>query len=94
MSSNDRTPKVVPINGFLDLHTFSPKDTKYVVNEYVHAAADTGLTEIRIVHGRGVGVQRGLVQATLEAHALVESFADAPESHLGATVVNLARRPE
>lgn len=94
MNSNGRTPKIVPIDGLLDLHTFSPKDTKYVVNEYIHAAVDADLTEIRIIHGRGIGVQRGIVQATLETHPLVTSFTDAPESHLGATVVNLNRRPE
>ncbi|HAK54053.1 MAG: Smr/MutS family protein [Vicinamibacterales bacterium] len=79
----------LPIDGLLDLHPFAPRDVKSVVDEYVHAAHAAGLMEIRIIHGRGVGTQRGIVQAALERHALVESFADAPDSHLGATVAVL-----
>ena len=45
-----------------------------------------GLREVRLIHGRGKGIQRGIVQSVLEKHALVEEFWDAPESHLGATV--------
>ena len=44
---------------------------------------------MRLIHGRGIGVQRGIVQAALSRHELVESFHDAPESHLGATVALL-----
>jgi dsDNA-specific endonuclease/ATPase MutS2 len=62
-----------------------------VVEEYVHAAHEAGLLEVRLIHGRGKGVQRGIVQAALERHPLVESFDDAPESHLGATIVVLVR---
>ena len=79
----------IPIEDFLDLHAFSPRDIKSVVEEYVRAAHDAGLREVRLIHGRGRGVQRGIVQAALEAHPLVESFWDAPESHLGATVARL-----
>ena len=81
--------KRIPIDGFLDLHTFQPRDIKSVVEEYVNAAHEAGLTEVRLIHGRGRGVQRGIVQAALEKHPLVESFYDAPESHLGATVAVL-----
>jgi DNA-nicking Smr family endonuclease len=80
----------VPIEGTLDLHAFHPRDIKSVVEEYVHAAHEAGLREVRLIHGRGTGVQRGIVQAVLERHPLVESFHDAPESHLGATVATLA----
>ena len=55
------------------------------------AAHEAGLTEIRLIHGRGKGIQRGIVQSALEQNPLVESFYDAPESHLGATVVVLKR---
>ena len=79
----------VPIEGTLDLHTFAPRDIKSVVEEYVHAAHEAGLREVRLIHGRGKGVQRGIVQSALEAHPLVEQFWDAPESHLGATVAAL-----
>ena len=51
-----------------------------------HAA---GFREIRLIHGRGTGTQRGLVQATLDRHPLVDAFWDAAESHLGATVATL-----
>ena len=60
-----------------------------VVDEYVHAAHEAGLREVRLIHGRGKGVQRGIVQAALEKHELVEEFWDAAESHLGATVARL-----
>jgi DNA-nicking Smr family endonuclease len=79
----------IPIDGVLDLHTFRPADIASIVDEYVRAAHDEGLREIRLIHGRGTGVQRGIVQAALEKHPLVESFFDAPESHLGATVAVL-----
>ncbi len=82
----------VPIEGVLDLHAFAPADIASVVVEYVRAAHEEGLREIRLIHGRGTGVQRGIVQAALEKHPLVESFHDAPESHLGATVALL--RPQ
>ena len=83
--------KRIPIEGTLDLHAFQPRDIQSVVEEYVNAAAEAGLTEVRLIHGRGRGVQRGIVQAALERHPLVESFYDAPESHLGATVAILVR---
>jgi dsDNA-specific endonuclease/ATPase MutS2 len=83
----------VPIEGVLDLHAFQPGDIASVVGEYVRAAHEAGLPEVRLIHGRGTGVQRGIVQAALEKDPLVVSFYDAPESHLGATVANLRTRP-
>jgi len=79
----------VPIEDSLDLHAFNPRDIPSVVEEYVRAAHDAGLREVRLIHGRGKGIQRGIVQAALEANPLVEAFWDAPESHLGATVARL-----
>lgn len=79
----------VPIEGTLDLHAFHPRDIPSVVEEYVRAAHEAGLAEIRLIHGRGKGIQRGIVQSALEKHPLVERFDDAPESHLGATVAHL-----
>jgi DNA-nicking Smr family endonuclease len=81
----------VPIEGTLDLHPFAPRDIPSVVEEYVTEAHARGLREVRLIHGRGIGVQRGIVQHALEKHPLVTSFHDAPESHLGATVAILAR---
>ena len=79
----------IPIEDVLDLHTFNPRDIKSVVEEYVTAAWERGLREVRLIHGRGRGVQRGIVQQALERHPLVIEFWDAPESHLGATVARL-----
>lgn len=82
-------PHRVPIERELDLHPFAPQDVVSVVEEYVRAAAERGLTEVRLVHGRGKGVQRGLVQAALERHPLVEAFWDDADAHLGATWATL-----
>jgi len=79
----------IPIEGMLDLHAFAPRDVKSVVEEYVTAAHEAGLREIRLIHGRGRGIQRGIVQQALERHPLVEEFWDAPDAHLGATVARL-----
>ena len=83
-------PHEIPIEDSIDLHTFHPRDIPSVVEEYVRAAHALGLKEVRLIHGRGKGVQRGIVQATLEKHPLVEEFWDAAETHLGATVARLA----
>ena len=82
----------VPIGPELDLHSFHPKDIPSVVEEYVHAARSAGFGEVRLVHGRGRGVQRAVVQAALERHPLVVEFWDDPASHLGATIARLASR--
>jgi DNA-nicking Smr family endonuclease len=82
-------PHQTPIEASLDLHTFQPRDITSVVEEYVNAAHEAGLREVRLIHGRGKGVQRGIVQQALERHPLVSEFWDAPESHLGATVARL-----
>ena len=87
---NDREPHRLPIEDSIDLHTFAPRDIKSVVEEYVNAAHEAGLQHVRLIHGRGKGIQRGIVQNALEKHPLVVEFWDAPESHLGATVARLA----
>jgi dsDNA-specific endonuclease/ATPase MutS2 len=79
----------IPIEAELDLHAFAPADIASVVEEYVEAAAASGLTEVRLVHGRGRGVQRGIVQAALDRHPRVEEFWDDPRAHLGATIARL-----
>jgi DNA-nicking Smr family endonuclease len=81
----------LPIEAELDLHTFQPREIASVVQEYVAAAAAAGLSEVRLVHGRGRGVQRRIVQAALERHPLVAAFWDDPRSHLGATVAQIGR---
>ena len=83
-------PVRLPIEDTLDLHAFHPRDVRSVVDEYVTAAHEAGLREVRLVHGRGTGVQRGIVQAALERHPLVLEFRDAADSHLGATIATLS----
>ena len=82
-------PVRIPIEPELDLHAFSPRDIPSVVDEYIAAAAAAGLTVVRLVHGRGRGVQRGIVQATLDKHPLVVEFWDDNSSHLGATIARI-----
>jgi dsDNA-specific endonuclease/ATPase MutS2 len=84
-------PHRVPIERELDLHSFAPRDIPSVVDEYVTAAVAAGLTEVRLVHGRGRGVQRGIVQAALDRHPLVLEFRDDTASHLGATIAKIGR---
>jgi dsDNA-specific endonuclease/ATPase MutS2 len=84
----------IPIDGTLDLHAFAPRDITSVVEEYVNEAHAAGLAEVRLIHGRGIGVQRAAVQQGLERHPLVAEFWDAPESHLGATIARLAPRTD
>lgn len=79
----------IPIGPELDLHTFQPRDIPSVVEEYLREAARAGLIRVRLVHGRGRGVQRGIVQAVLDRNPLVAAFADDAASHLGATFVTL-----
>jgi DNA-nicking Smr family endonuclease len=86
---HDGDPIRIPIEAEIDLHAFSPRDIRSVVEEYVSAAAAAGLREVRIVHGRGRGVQRGLVQAALERHSRVAEFWDDTAAHLGATLARL-----
>ena len=82
-------PVKIPIEHELDLHAFPPRDVASVVTEYIDAATAAGLLEVRVVHGRGRGVQRGIVQAALERHPRVVEFWDDHDSHLGATVARL-----
>ncbi len=89
MSPGSETVVRVPIEGSLDLHAFAPRDVRSVVAEYLASAHAAGLRQVRLVHGRGRGVQRGIVQAVLEHHPLVVEFWDAADSHLGATIARL-----
>jgi len=84
-------PVRIPIEDALDLHAFAPRDVAAVVADYLEAAHARGLTEIRLIHGRGQGVQRSIVRSVLTRHPLVTGFADAPADRggWGATVVQL-----
>jgi DNA-nicking Smr family endonuclease len=81
----------LPLTGELDLHAFAPRDVPSVVEEYVHACREQGVLRLRLVHGRGKGVQRAVVQRLLRALPGVASFGDAPPASggWGATLVVL-----
>ena len=85
-------PVRIPIGPELDLHPFAPRDIPSVVDEYITAAHEAGVREVRLIHGRGRGVQRGIVQNTLDAHPLVEEFWDDTAAHLGATVAHIKEK--
>jgi DNA-nicking Smr family endonuclease len=87
--SSPGDPLRIPIEASLDLHPFLPREIRSVVEDYIDAAYEAGLREVRLIHGRGKGVQRGIVQQVLERHARVAAFYDAPDAHLGATVAVL-----
>lgn len=84
-------PVRIPIEDVLDLHSVSPRDVKAVVEEYLTEANRLGFKGLRIIHGRGIGVQRELVRSILAATPYVISYSDAPAEAggWGATVVTL-----
>jgi DNA-nicking Smr family endonuclease len=84
-------PIVLPIDDQLDLHPFQPKDIPSVVEEYLDQCKEAGFQEVRLIHGKGKGVQRNIIRALLEKHGNVESFHDAPleAGSWGATIVIL-----
>ena len=84
----------IPIEDAIDLHAFQPRDVVAVVEDYLEAAAAAGFAVVRLIHGRGKGVQRAAVQRMLGTHPLVEGYWDAPEAHLGATMVRLKPRAD
>lgn len=85
----DQDPLRIPIEESLDLHTFAPRDIPSVVQDYITEAHTAGLRAVRLIHGRGRGIQRGIVQQVLEEHPLVVEFFDDAQSHLGATIAIL-----
>jgi DNA-nicking Smr family endonuclease len=82
---------VVPITGELDLHAFSPRDIPSVVEDYIAACQESGILALRLVHGKGKGVQRAVVHRVLRGLPAVVSFGDAPAERggFGATLVAL-----
>lgn len=81
----------LPIEDVIDLHAFAPRDVKDVVASYLAAAQEAGFRRVRIIHGRGIGVQREAVRALLARHPDVVGFSDAPPEAggWGATLVVL-----
>lgn len=87
-------PVLLPLEDSIDLHPFSPKDIPSVVEEYLEQCIQAGLPEVRIIHGRGVGVQRNIVRSLLEKNPGVDFFQDAPAEAggWGATRVVLKKK--
>jgi len=93
--AGSESPVVVPIEDSLDLHAFSPRDIAELVRAYLVECVRHGFREVRVIHGRGMGVQRTIVRSVLTDHPLVEAFTDAPPERggWGATVVRLRDDP-
>ena len=77
----------IPITDVLDLHPFAPRDVKEVVEEYLYQCSQKGFRFVRIIHGKGIGVQREMVRSILKKSEFVESFEEGPE--WGSTAVIL-----
>ena len=86
---DDEQPVELPITDTLDLHTFAPKDIPELVQEYLYQCVQHGLKYVRIIHGKGIGVQKNIVRSILEHSPLVESFEDGPDWGSTAVVLKL-----
>ncbi len=84
-------PVIVPIDGTLDLHTFNPKELPSLLTEYLLACQQEGIRHVRIIHGKGKGIQRARVHSLLKKNPQVKQFRTAPEEAggWGATLVDL-----
>ncbi|MFZ1983158.1 MAG: Smr/MutS family protein [Desulfatitalea sp.] len=84
-------PIPIPIDGVLDLHTFNPKELPDLLNDYLAACREKGIMTLRVIHGKGMGVQKDRVRSLLSKNPMVAGFRDAPEETggWGATVVVL-----
>lgn len=88
---DENEPIVVPIEDYIDLHNFSPKETKLLVTEYLEECHARQFPIVRIIHGKGIGVQREIVHKLLRSSPLVKHFTDAEphQGSWGATIVYL-----
>lgn len=84
----------LPIDGVLDLHTFSPRDVKELLQDYLFACREKGIFEMRVIHGKGTGALRKTVHSILEKMPEVLSFRTAAEDAggWGATLVQLRQK--
>ena len=87
----DEEPIRIPVTDVFDLHSVPPRDVEPIVEEYLEEAHRLGFKALRIIHGRGIGVQREMVRSILARTPFVESFGDAPgeAGGWGATVITL-----
>jgi DNA-nicking Smr family endonuclease len=84
-------PVNIPIEDTIDLHSFSPAEVAGLVEEYIYQAQKKGYRDVRIIHGRGIGVQRRMVRSILSRHPQVLRYQDAPDH--GSTSVVLKPDP-
>jgi dsDNA-specific endonuclease/ATPase MutS2 len=86
-------PVEIEITDVFDLHTIPPRDVKAVVEEYLRLAREKGLPVVRIIHGKGIGVQREMVRSILARTPFVAAWTDAPPEAggLGATIVTFKK---
>jgi dsDNA-specific endonuclease/ATPase MutS2 len=91
MSELPQEPFRIPVTDIFDLHSVAPRDVKPVVEEYLAEAYRLGMRALRIIHGRGIGVQREVVRAILARTPFVSEYRDAPleAGGRGATIVTL-----
>ena len=84
-------PVVIEITDVFDLHTIPPREVKAVVEEYLRLAHEKGFKSVRIIHGKGIGVQREMVRSILARTPFVSDWTDAPPDAggLGATIARL-----
>jgi DNA-nicking Smr family endonuclease len=83
----DEGPVEIPISDSLDLHPFRPDEIRDVALEYLSVARERGIRQVRLIHGRGIGMQRANIQSLLRGLDFVHDFWD--DAHLGATIVVL-----
>lgn len=84
-------PVVIEITDVFDLHSIPPRDVKRIVQEYLHQARLKNFPVVRIIHGKGIGVQRSIVRSVLAETSFVKDWTDAPPEAggLGATIVRM-----
>ena len=91
MEPDEDAPFRIPVGDVFDLHSVPPRDVKAVVEEYLLEAHRLGFRALRIIHGRGIGVQREMVRSVLSRTSFVRTYQDAPAEAggWGATIVTL-----
>ncbi len=75
---NEEELVVLPVEDVIDLHTFAAKEIKSLLTEYLYQCHERNFPLVRIIHGKGIGVQREIVRSILAKSVYVDSFADAP----------------